>query len=66
MAEVRFVDVTIRDGQLSVWAANMTIGMMLKAAPFAVCGVDDHVEHNGRAAEMAYPFICDAIINRLG
>ena len=34
MPEVRFVDVTIRDGQLSVWAANMTIGMMLKAAPY--------------------------------
>ncbi len=34
MTEVRFVDVSIRDGQLSVWAANMTIGMMLKAAPY--------------------------------
>lgn len=33
MAEVRFVDVSIRDGQLSVWAASMSIGMMLKAAP---------------------------------
>jgi len=34
MSEVRFVDVSIRDGQLSVWAANMTIGMMLRAAPY--------------------------------
>ena len=34
MSEVRFVDVSIRDGQLSVWAANMTIGMMLHAAPY--------------------------------
>ena len=33
MADVRFVDVSIRDGQLSVWAASMSIGMMLKAAP---------------------------------
>lgn len=32
MSEVRFVDVSIRDGQLSVWAANMSIGMMLRAA----------------------------------
>lgn len=32
MPEIRFVDVSIRDGQLSVWAANMTFGMMLRAA----------------------------------
>ncbi len=34
MTEVRFVDVTIRDGQLSVWAANMTLGMMIKPAEY--------------------------------
>lgn len=34
MAEVKFVDVTIRDGQLCVWAANMTLGMMLKPAEY--------------------------------
>ncbi len=34
MSEVGFGDVSIRDGQLSVWAANITIGMMLRAAPY--------------------------------
>lgn len=29
MEEVRFVDTTLRDGQLSLWASNMTTGMML-------------------------------------
>ena len=29
MAEIRFVDTTLRDGQLSLWASNMTTGMML-------------------------------------
>ncbi len=27
--EIRFVDTTLRDGQLSLWASNMTTGMML-------------------------------------
>ena len=29
MSEIRFVDTTLRDGQLSLWASNMTTGMML-------------------------------------
>lgn len=29
MAEIRFVDTTIRDGHLSLWASGMTTGMML-------------------------------------
>src|ERR1043166_3578796 len=29
MKQVRFVDTTLRDGQLSLWASNMTTGMML-------------------------------------
>ena len=29
MEEIRFVDTTLRDGQLSLWASNMTTGMML-------------------------------------
>lgn len=29
MTEIRFVDTTLRDGQLSLWASNMTTGMML-------------------------------------
>jgi oxaloacetate decarboxylase alpha subunit len=32
MGEVRFVDTTLRDGQLSLWASNMTTGMMLPVA----------------------------------
>ena len=31
MAEIRFVDTTIRDGHLSLWASGMTTGMMLPA-----------------------------------
>ena len=27
--EIHFVDTTLRDGQLSLWASNMTTGMML-------------------------------------
>jgi oxaloacetate decarboxylase (Na+ extruding) subunit alpha len=27
--EIRFVDTTLRDGQLSLWASSMTTGMML-------------------------------------
>ncbi len=30
--EIRFVDTTLRDGQLSLWASNMTTGMMLPIA----------------------------------
>lgn len=33
MAEVRFVDVTLRDGHASLWAEGMTTGMMLPVAP---------------------------------
>ena len=29
MKEIHFVDTTLRDGQLSLWASNMTTGMML-------------------------------------
>jgi oxaloacetate decarboxylase alpha subunit len=29
MTAIRFVDTTLRDGQLSLWASNMTTGMML-------------------------------------
>src|ERR1041384_8339308 len=29
MKQVRFVDTTLRDGQLSLWASNMTTAMML-------------------------------------
>ncbi|HEY6368272.1 MAG TPA: hypothetical protein VI585_26110 [Candidatus Binatia bacterium] len=29
MREIHFVDTTLRDGQLSLWASNMTTGMML-------------------------------------
>jgi oxaloacetate decarboxylase alpha subunit len=32
MDPVRFVDTTLRDGQLSLWASNMTTGMMLPVA----------------------------------
>ena len=32
MDEIRFVDTTLRDGQLSLWASNMTTGMMLPVA----------------------------------
>jgi oxaloacetate decarboxylase alpha subunit len=32
MAEVHFVDTTLRDGQLSLWASNMTTGMILPVA----------------------------------
>ena len=31
MADIRFVDTTIRDGHLSLWASGMTTGMMLPA-----------------------------------
>ena len=29
MKDIRFVDTTLRDGQLSLWASNMTTAMML-------------------------------------
>ena len=29
MTKIHFVDTTLRDGQLSLWASNMTTGMML-------------------------------------
>src|SRR5215831_5122236 len=29
MKDIHFVDTTLRDGQLSLWASNMTTGMML-------------------------------------
>jgi pyruvate/oxaloacetate carboxyltransferase len=32
MNEIRFVDTSLRDGQLSLWASNMTTGMMLPVA----------------------------------
>lgn len=32
MTEIRFVDTTIRDGQLSLWAFNMRTGMMTAVA----------------------------------
>jgi oxaloacetate decarboxylase alpha subunit len=32
MDEIRFIDTTLRDGQLSLWASNMTTGMMLPVA----------------------------------
>jgi len=32
MNEIRFVDTTLRDGQLSLWASNMRTGMMLPIA----------------------------------
>ena len=32
MSEVRFIDTTLRDGQLSLWALGMRIGHMLAAA----------------------------------
>ncbi|HEV8341612.1 MAG TPA: hypothetical protein VGR30_04505 [Candidatus Binatia bacterium] len=32
MAEIRFIDTTLRDGQQSLWALNMKTGMMLAAA----------------------------------
>ena len=32
MSEIRFIDTTIRDGQLSLWALGMRIGAMLGAA----------------------------------
>ena len=32
MEEIRFVDTTIRDGHQSLWAENMTTGMMLPVA----------------------------------
>lgn len=32
MTEIRFVDTTLRDGHLSLWASGMTTGMMLPAA----------------------------------
>ena len=32
MAEIRFVDTTLRDGHLSLWASGMTTGMMLPIA----------------------------------
>ena len=30
--DIRFVDTTLRDGQLSLWASNMRTGMMLPIA----------------------------------
>src|SRR6266508_2269486 len=33
MSEIRFVDTTLRDGQMSLWALNMKTGMMLPALP---------------------------------
>src|SRR5712692_7430810 len=33
MADIHFVDTTIRDGHLSLWANNMRTGMMLPIAP---------------------------------
>lgn len=33
MGEIRFVDTTLRDGQMSLWALNMRTGMMLPALP---------------------------------
>jgi oxaloacetate decarboxylase alpha subunit len=32
MDEIRFIDTTLRDGQLSLWASNMTTDMMLPVA----------------------------------
>jgi oxaloacetate decarboxylase alpha subunit len=32
VTEIRFVDTTLRDGHLSLWASNMTTGMMLPVA----------------------------------
>ncbi|MBI4492560.1 MAG: hypothetical protein HY690_07180 [Chloroflexi bacterium] len=32
MAEIRFVDTTIRDGQQSLWANDMRMGMILPIA----------------------------------
>src|SRR3990167_5997953 len=32
MSEVKFVDTTLRDGHQSLWAENMTTGMMLPVA----------------------------------
>ena len=29
MSEIRFVDTTLRDGQMSLWATQMRTGMML-------------------------------------
>jgi pyruvate/oxaloacetate carboxyltransferase len=34
MKEIRFVDTTLRDGQLSLWASNMTTGMMLPSRKY--------------------------------
>jgi len=32
MNEIRFVDTTLRDGQLNLWASNLRTGMMLPIA----------------------------------
>lgn len=41
MAEIRFVDVTLRDGHQSLWAERMTTGMMLPVAePMRRAGFD--------------------------
>src|SRR5215475_8413247 len=37
MKEIHFVDTTLRDGQLSLWASNMTTGMMLPIVENLVC-----------------------------
>jgi oxaloacetate decarboxylase alpha subunit len=50
MSKVRFIDTTIRDGQQSLWALNMTTGMMLPA-----------IEHLDRAGFEAIEFFVPVI-----
>ena len=39
MDTIRFVDTTIRDGHQSLWAENMTTGMMLPIAKNLDAGI---------------------------
>lgn len=51
--EIRFVDTTLRDGQLSLWASNMTTGMMLPI-----------VENIDRAGFEAFELISSAFFKK--
>jgi oxaloacetate decarboxylase alpha subunit len=54
MAEIRFIDTTLRDGQQSLWALNMKTGMMLAAA-----------EHMDRAGFESAEFFVTVMFRKL-
>jgi len=51
MADVRFVDTTVRDGQQSLWATNMSTAMMLPALPFLDRAGFDAIEVHANSFE---------------